>query len=344
MDSDLHVKTPLIESKTMSQLAGRRVYLKLENLQLGGSFKIRGIGKTMQEAVRNGAKEFVGSSGGNAGMAMAIAAKRLNKKLTVYIPSSTLDFMVDKLRAEGAIVVVSGSNLDEANKAAMEATEKDKDIFLVHPFNQSTTWAGHASIIEEVRRELSPEVPSCIVTAVGGGGLALGLLEGMDWAPEWKNVDLVTMETVGANCLFEARKAGELVSLPGITSIATSIGILQVEPTLLNYCLENPDKVLSYQVTDREAKDACIQFANEERFLVEPACGAALCAVYSSGVIEDLKEKLGDGPVVIIVCGGNIINLELLQEWVKEKSYVGLYFYCKVLLIAIAFITLYFTN
>ena len=94
----MHVVTPLIHSTALSSIAGRDVFLKLENVQPSGSFKIRGIGRTMQEAVKSGATQFVGSSGGNAGMAMAVAAKRLGKKLTIFIPSSTLPFMVERLR------------------------------------------------------------------------------------------------------------------------------------------------------------------------------------------------------------------------------------------------------
>ena len=97
-DKPLHVVTPLVHSSALSELAGREVFIKLENVQPSGSFKIRGIGRTMQEAVKNGAKEFVGSSGGNAGMAMAVPAKQLKKKLTIFIPTSTLPFMIEKLK------------------------------------------------------------------------------------------------------------------------------------------------------------------------------------------------------------------------------------------------------
>ena len=98
MDRTLHEETPLIHSSPLSSLLGRDVFLKLENLQPGGSFKIRGIGHTMQEAVREGATEFIGSSGGNAGMAMAVAAKRIGKKLKLFIPKSTMSMMIEKLK------------------------------------------------------------------------------------------------------------------------------------------------------------------------------------------------------------------------------------------------------
>jgi len=315
MARPLHVTTPLIYSTPLSHIAGRDVFLKLENVQPSGSFKIRGIGATMQEAVRNGAKEFVGSSGGNAGMAMAVAARQLQKKLTIFIPTSTLPFMIDKLKAEGAVVVVAGNNWNEANKAALAANESP-DTFMVHPFNQVTTWAGHSTLIAELTTQLE-QVPACLVTCVGGGGLAMGLLQGMDKLDNWEKVKLITMETEGANCLLAARKAGQLVTLPAITSIATSLGALAVTEDLLQYCLDKPGRVMSHEVTDTDAKRSCVKFATDQRMLVEPACGAALSAVYT-GLINKLQDKMEEGPVVVVVCGGNIVNVDLIEAWKKE--------------------------
>jgi len=316
MDKPLHVVTPLIHSTALSSIAGRDVFLKLENVQPSGSFKIRGIGRTMQEAVKSGAKQFVGSSGGNAGMAMAVAAKRLGKKLTIFIPSSTLPFMVERLRGEGAEVVVAGANWNEANNAALAANESP-DTFFVHPFNQASTWKGHESLVEELQLQLDI-VPACVITCVGGGGLAMGLLQGMDKVEGWEKVQLIAMETEGANCLIAARKAGHLITLPGITSVATSLGALAVEETLLKYCLKKPWKVLSNQVTDKQAKDSCVKFANDQRLLVEPACGAALSAIYS-GLVREMENELGEGPVVMVVCGGNIVTPDLIEMWKNEK-------------------------
>jgi len=315
IDRPLHVVTPLIRSSALSLLAGRDVFLKLENVQPSGSFKIRGIGRTMQEAVKNGAKEFVGSSGGNAGMAMAVAARQMKKKLTIFIPTSTLPFMIDKLKAEGAIVVVSGSNWNEANRAAIAANESP-DTFMVHPFNQPSTWEGHSTLIYELADQLET-TPSCVVTCVGGGGLALGLLQGMDKQAGWDSVPLITMETQGANCLLAARRAGQLVTLPAITSVATSLGALAVAENLLLYCLDKPTKVISHEVTDSDAKRSCVKFATDQRLLVEPACGAALSAVYT-GIIKKMQGKLDAGPVVMVVCGGNIVNVDLIEQWKGE--------------------------
>merc|ERR1711971_613679 len=276
-DMSLHVVSPLLHSQALSTLAGRQVFIKLDNVQPGGSFKIRGIGLTMQEAVKDGARQFVGSSGGNAGMAMAVAAKQLGKKLTIFIPRSTKAFVVKRLEAEGAEVVVGGENWDAANEEAVKAAQEE-NTFLVHPFDQATTWAGHSSIVEEVNDQLCG-APAAIVTCVGGGGLAMGILQGMQKTDGWENTKLVCIEP------------------------------------LLDFCLDNPERVISIEVTDAQAKEGVVKFATDHRLLVEPACGAVLTSIYSQ-----LLPPLPPGPLVVVVCGGNLVTLDLVQEWATELN------------------------
>ena len=139
---------------------------------------------------------------------------------------------------------MTGNNWDEANKAAERELGAQPDAFMVHPFNQPSTWAGHASLVGELVSQLE-ERPACLVTSVGGGGLALGLLQGLA-ENHWSQVNLVTMETVGANCLLASRRAGHSVTLPRISSLATSLGALTVAPALMDFCLT---QVTSYHLT-----------------------------------------------------------------------------------------------
>ena len=213
---------------------------------------------------------------------------------------------------------MTGSNWDQANAAAHQELSLHPEAFMVHPFNQPTTWAGHASLVEELSSQLEGERPGCLVTCVGGGGLALGLLQGLH-TNLWADVPLVAMETTGANCLGAARRAGHSVTLDRISSIATSLGALAVAEDLLKVCQDQPERVISEEVEDEVALAACLQFADHHRMLVEPACGAALSAVYS-GLLTRLLDTVitNPGPVVIIVCGGNIVNTDLIVQW-KQK-------------------------
>merc|ERR1712055_982666 len=142
----------------------------------------------------------------------------------------------------------------------------------------------------------------------------MGLIQGLDKVG-WKKTKLVCMETEGANCLSAARRAGGPVKLPAITSIATSLGALQVVQPLLDFCLDEPERVISIEVTDSQAKEGVVKFATDHRLLVEPACGAVLASVYSQ-----LLPPLPPGPLVVVVCGGNLVTLDLLQEWATELT------------------------
>jgi len=340
MPPALHRVTPLILSDKLTKAVGKGpVFLKLDNLQPSGSFKIRGIGRTCQAAKEGGATKIVGSSGGNAGMAMAYAARKLGMPSQLFIPRSTPAFMVEKIKAEGAEVVVTGANWNEANEAAMECLRKDPKAAFVHPYEQAQTWEGHSSIVTEIKEQLEDHYcsngeqmkldikPAAIVTVVGGGGLAIGILQGMERVGWKEDVSLVTMETEGANCFNVALKENKVVRLGGITSVATSLGALTVCQRLLDLASSAADfRVSSGVVSDREAVAAVLQFADDFRMLVEPACGAGLTAVYNSKEEDPEKNPLhcidcGDDnerPIVIVVCGGNIASIESLLK-LKEK-------------------------
>eukprot|EP00095_Tigriopus_kingsejongensis_P007185 maker-scaffold778_size98284-snap-gene-0.17 protein:Tk07185 transcript:maker-scaffold778_size98284-snap-gene-0.17-mRNA-1 annotation:"threonine dehydratase" len=317
--SQFHIETPLLKSKALSQLVGGRdVYLKLDNLQPPGSFKIRGIGRTCQEAVKNGAKKLVGSSGGNAGVAMAFAADEMGTPLTLFIPKSTPKIILDNLKVYKAEVRVVGNNWDEANAEAMKMVSSHSDAFFVHPFEQETTWEGHSTLVDEIKNQLEREhedkrIPASIVTCVGGGGLAVGIIMGLQ-KHGWNHVPVVCMETSGSNCLQQSIQAGRKVKLESIDTIAKSLGALAVCDKLLELCTTHP--VVPRVVTDRDALSACQRFAKDHRMLVEPACGAVLSAIYSKVDLSLPDEK--NRPLVLVVCGGNMASFELYQTWQNQ--------------------------
>lgn len=286
--------TPLVESLPVSRAAGARVWLKLDSLQPPGSFKIRGIGAACEEARANGATAFVSSSGGNAGLAVAWAGRQLGVPVTVYVPRTTSQRMIGKMREEGARVEVHGDAWDDAHAAALKATE-GTGAFYVHPFDAPAVWRGNATMVTEAVEQGMPR-PDAVVVAVGGGGLLCGVLEGMH-AVGWKDVPVLAVETVGAASLAAAMKAGEPVDIGRIASIATTLGARRVCERVLAWTREHP--VTSWLATDRQAVDACLRFADDHRVIVEPACGAALAAVYGrTPALASAKS------VFVVVCGG----------------------------------------
>jgi len=172
-------------------------------------------------------------------------------------------------------------------------------------------------IVHEIKDQLESEFevcdgPGAIVTCVGGGGLAIGLLMGMEDVKWNSKVPLVTMETEGSNCFNEALKAGKIVTLNGINSIAKSLGALSVSQKLFEMSQDPKHRIKSCLVTDQEALESCFNFATEHRMLVEPACGAALSGVYfkSEELFDDMVK-----PIVVVVCGGNMASLDLFETW-----------------------------
>ena len=139
----------------------------------------------------------------------------------------------------------------------------------------------------------------------------------------WSKVPLVIMETEGANSFNQAVLANEVVKLDAIKSVATSLGSLSIQKELLEMSHSGEFEVISGVVSDRSAIHACLQFANDHRMLVEPACGAGLSSIYSDTFIntnsplESIKSD-NQKPIILIVCGGEIVSTELLQKW-KEQ-------------------------
>ncbi|XP_060928257.1 L-serine dehydratase/L-threonine deaminase-like [Limanda limanda] len=316
----LHVATPVRQSLALTKVAGTPVYLKLDSSQPTGSFKIRGIGHLCQVWAERGCERFVCCSGGNAGMAAAYSARQLGVPATIVVPSVTPNPTVERLMDEGATVVIHGKALNESMEYGEQLVANNPGWVLISPFDDPLIWEGHTSLVKELERDLRQK-PGAIVLSVGGGGLLNGVVEGLRRA-NWADVPIVAMETIGAHSLNAAMKAGKLVTLPAITSIATTLGLTCVSAQTMKLVQEHT--VFSELVTDQEAVMAVEHFVDDEKILVEPACGAALAAVYS-GVIRRLQDegKLAHnlGPVVIVVCGGN--NISMGQLW-KLKKQLGI--------------------
>lgn len=299
----LHLETPLFESPSLSQASGRSIWLKMDALQPPGSFKIRGVGAACEHHAANGKRRFVSSSGGNAGIAVAYAGRRLSLPVSVFVPETTTERAKALIRQEGAEVFVHGASWQEANERALQAV--DAETAFIHPFDDPLLWAGHATMIDEVVRAAIPF--DAVVLSVGGGGLLAGVSEGLD-RNGLQHIPIIAAETDGAASLAASVKSGKLTELPAITSIATSLGARRVCQRAFDISQTRP--VDSVVVDDRAAVDACMRFLDDHRVLVEPACGAALAVAYAHADRLARFER-----VLMIVCGGATATLAQLQAW-----------------------------
>ncbi|PIK79488.1 MULTISPECIES: pyridoxal-phosphate dependent enzyme [unclassified Pseudomonas] len=303
----LHIQTPLLESRPLSLAAGRSVWLKIDALQPCGSFKLRGVGHACEVHHARGARHFVSSSGGNAGLAVAYAGRKLGVPVTVVVPETTTERAKELLRLEDAKVVVHGSSWQEANELALTLVGAG-DAF-IHPFDDPLLWAGHASLVDEVAA--GGLKPDAVVLSVGGGGLLSGVVEGLQ-RNGWGDVPVLAVETTGAASLHAAMQAGHTVELPGIASVASSLGAKRVAEQALSCTRQHP--VHCHLVSDRAALEACERFLLDHRVLVEPACGAALALAYSAEALAGYQY------VLVVVCGGATATLEQIQAWLKQAQ------------------------
>jgi len=290
----LHIKTPLLKSYPMSRALDRDVWLKMDALQPPGSFKMRGMGYKAVSEVEKGARKFISSSGGNAGLAVAYAGLQLGIPVTVYVPENTGKEAIDGLALFGAEVVVTGEHWAQAHEQAQKELVYAGAVYF-HPFDDEDVWAGHATMIDEVVEDgLTPDT---VVCSVGGGGLLCGIIAGLE-RNGLNATRVLAVETEGADCLYQSKLAGSNVTLPAITSKAKSLGALRVCNRAYEFLASSAVDVCT--VTDAQAQDACDRFVKEHRVKVELACGAALAAVNQNNhpFITDAEA------VLVIVCGG----------------------------------------
>lgn len=289
----LHIITPVFEALALNRQLNKAIFLKMEAFQPTGSFKIRGLGKLCQDYASKGYKHFVASSGGNAGIAAAYAGRKLNIPTTVYVPTTTAPSSIEQIQLQGADVIIVGDVWDITNKEALTHCEEPLTAY-IPPFDHPLIWSGHATLIEEMKNQA--EKPEAIIASVGGGGLMCGILEGLHRVG-WKDVPVIAAEPIGAASFHAAQKAGKVVILENIDTLAKTLAAKTVTPKLLEW--NKIHSITSVIVEDKQALHACDIFKKQHRVLVEPACGVALSLLYDNHPAIHAYEK-----IAVIVCGG----------------------------------------
>ena len=236
--------------------------------------------------------------------------------------------MVAKIKAAGASEVVQyGASWKEADKyltevVMMNAEAAGEEGVYVPPFDHPDIWDGHSSLVDEVRQQLTEvgeSAPDVVACSVGGGGLFIGIVQGVEaQGRQWDRTTVLAMETHGADSLAQALEKNELVTLPSITSIATTLGAVRVAEQTFEVASKgrSSGRVNNAVLSDAEAAMGCWRFADDERILVEPACGVTTALCYGGR----LKRALGrpvrkDAKVVLVVCGGQNVNTNMMEQW-----------------------------
>lgn len=286
------VKTKLIHSSVFSEETENEVYIKPENLQRTGSFKIRGaynkISKLTEEEKKKG---VIASSAGNHAQGVALAAQKLGIKAVIVMPKHTPLIKVEATRKYGAEVILSGEVYDEAFQKAKELQEKEGYIF-IHPFDDEDVIEGQGTIALEVLEEL-PDA-DIIMVPLGGGGL----ISGVAAAAKMKNpqIKIVGVEPEGAASALKSIEKGKVTELKEASTIADGAAVKRIGNINFDYIKKYVDEIIT--VSDYELMEAFLLLVEKHKIVAENA------GILSVAGLKKLKEK--GKKIISILSGGNI--------------------------------------
>ena len=290
--SKVLLETHLIYSPIFSKESGNKVFIKPENLQKTGSFKIRGAYNKISNLTDAEKKRgVIASSAGNHAQGVAYGAKESGIKAVIVMPKSTPLIKVESTKQYGAEVILHGDVYDDAYKKAKELEEKEGYVF-VHPFNDEDVLDGQGTIALEILEEL-PET-DIILVPIGGGGLISGIAcAAKILKPEIK---IIGVEPEGAASAYEAIKENKVVELKEANTIADGTAVKKIGDLNFEYIKKYVDEIIT--VSDYELMEAFLLLVEKHKIIAENS------GILSVAATKKIKEK--NKKVVSVISGGNI--------------------------------------
>jgi threonine dehydratase len=299
--------TPLVQSKFLSTFCGCPLFLKLENLQITGSFKPRGVfNKLLNLSSEEKEGGIITASAGNHGQAVAFAAQKLNCYARVVVPLSTPKVKISGIKKYGADLVLFGESYDEAERKAKELATKDGCIY-ISPYNDELIIAGHGTIGLEIIEEL-PNVDTVLVP-LGGGGLISGVSVAMkNCKPE---TQVIGVQSQASPVMYESLKAGKVVDFQKVVKKSVAEGLSgNVGPITFAIVQKYVDNVVL--VKEKTLRHAISLLWNHDKYVIEGSGAAAVAPVMENKSI--FKDKI----VVSVLTGGNI-DIDLFQTILRSE-------------------------
>lgn len=285
-------ETKLVYSDYFSTQTGNKVYLKPENMQLTGAYKLRGAYYKMSTLTdEERAKGLITASAGNHAQGVAYAAKRYGSKATIVMPTTTPLMKVNRTKSYGAEVVLYGDVYDEACAKAYELAEEHGYTF-IHPFDDLTVATGQGTIAMEIVKELP--LVDIILVPIGGGGLATGV----STLAKLLNpkIQVIGVEPAGASCMKASLKEGKVTTLPSVNTIADGTAVKTPGTKLFPYIQKNLDDIIA--VEDEELVVAFLDMVENHKMIVE---NSGLLSVAALKHLDCKGKK-----IVSILSGGNM--------------------------------------
>ena len=285
-------ETKLVYSEYFSNSTGNKVYFKPENMQYTGAYKVRGAYyKISTLSDEEKARGLITASAGNHAQGVAYAAKLAGCKATVVMPTTTPLMKVNRTRSYGAEVVLHGDVFDDALACANELAAEHGYTF-IHPFNDLQVATGQGTIAMEIIKEL-PTV-DYILVPIGGGGLCTGVATLAKLLNP--KIKVIGVEPAGANCMQESLKAGKVITLPSVNTIADGTAVQRPGELLFPYIQKNVDDIIT--IDDSELIVAFLDMVENHKMIVE---NSGLLTVAALKHLHVTKKK-----IVSILSGGNM--------------------------------------
>ena len=284
-------KTPLIYSDFFSDISGNATYLKLENLQTTGAFKLRGAYNRISMLTdEEKARGVITASAGNHAQGVAYAAQKLVRAV-ICMPATTPILKVEATRALGAAVILHGNGFDDAYTHSLELQKKNGYVY-IHPFNDRDVIVGQGTIALEVIDALKDV--DAILVPIGGGGLASGI----SFAAKLVNpqIKIIGVEPENAACMKAALSCGRTITLPSADTVADGCAVRTAGKLTLAFCRRYLDEIIT--VSEMDIMSALLSLIEKHKLIAE---GAGVLSLAALGKLHMKGKK-----VAVLISGGNI--------------------------------------
>lgn len=310
-------KTPFAFSSNLSEISGAKVWLKEENLQRTGAYKIRGAyNKIANLNEEERAKGVVAASAGNHAQGVAISAREFNVPATIVMPESTPLLKVQGTKSLGAQVILKGDNFDEAYAYAVEYA-KENGLNFIHPFDDEYVMAGQGTVGLEMLDEIADL--DIIVTPVGGGGLISGVASCAKQVNP--RIKVIGVGAKGAPAMYNSFQAKKSINSSSVRTIADGIAVRDASEITLSNIIECVDELV--QVDDGEIANAILFLLERQKIIVEGAGAVGVAALMHGKLRYEPGSKIG-----IVLSGGNIdvqmLNIIIEKGLIKSSRKMAL--------------------
>ena len=298
-------KTYFSYSTVFSSLLNTEVRFKMENLQVTGSFKVRGaVNKLLSLTKNERQKGVVSASTGNHGAAIAYAAQELNVKCSIFVPNDASEAKLNNIKNYDAKIEIYGKDCVDSEMKAREVARQNEQVY-VSPYNDLDVVVGQGTVGYEINNQC--DGLDVIIVSVGGGGLIGGIASYLKSV--WPSLHVIGCSPENSAVMIHSIKKGEILDLESLPTLSDgTAGGIEKHSITFPICKDIIDQTIL--VSEKEIQNGMLKFIENERMLLEGAAGTAVATLIK------MKDELKGKKVGVVICGGNI-SLDVLSKILK---------------------------